>query len=349
MALPPAPGPARTASATPPGIRTLVFDVLGTVVDEAGSITAETAAALAAAGADPGGQARLAEEWSRRLDALTGQVGAGEAAWRSNDALRRAALQDAASAIELDGLPAGILDGLALVGHRLGPWPDSGQALRTLAGSFTVVALSNADLAQLADMSAAGGLAWHCVLSAELVKTVKPDPAVYRMALDLLGLNPSQTMMVAAHPWDLRAAAQHGMRTAYIARPGEGVPAAADRFDVYANDLAELAQLLCRPGTVRLEPRETRRAAEGTGLEGDVRDRARGLGRQADRAARRLPAGQRDVQRHQPGAAADPVQPQVGAGDRRGAVAGTGQRDARQRDAGRLASGARGRSVTMLG
>ncbi len=107
-----------------------------------------------------------------------------------------------------------------------------------------MVALSNADLAQLADLSAAGGLAWHCVLSAELARTYKPDPAVYRLALDVLDLDPQQTMMVAAHPWDLRAAAEHGMRSAYVSRPGEGVPAADDHFDVYARDLADLASIL---------------------------------------------------------------------------------------------------------
>jgi 2-haloacid dehalogenase len=85
------------------------------------------------------------------------------------------------------------------------------------------------------------------VLSAELVKAYKPDPAVYRLALDLLGLNPRQTMMVAAHPWDLRSAAEHGMCTAYITRPGEGIPAADDSFDVSAESLADLAELLA-PG-----------------------------------------------------------------------------------------------------
>jgi 2-haloacid dehalogenase len=238
-----APGPAQAASATSAGIRTLVFDVLGTVVDEAGSIAADTAAALAAAGADPGRGPQLSDEWTRWLDALTDQVVAGEAPWRSNDALRRAALHDAAGATGLAGLPAGVLDDLALAGHRLRPWPDSAQALRALAGVFTVVALSNAGLAQLADMSAAGGLAWHCVLSAELARAYKPDPAACRLALDLLGLTPRQTMMVAAYPWDLRAAAEHGMRSAYISRPGEGVPAVGDRFDVHAKNLANLAEL----------------------------------------------------------------------------------------------------------
>jgi 2-haloacid dehalogenase len=61
------------------------------------------------------------------------------------------------------------------------------------------------------------------------------------MALDLLQLNPEQTLFVAAHPRDLRAAANHGMRTAYISRPGEGTPSADDQFDLYAKDLAGLA------------------------------------------------------------------------------------------------------------
>jgi 2-haloacid dehalogenase len=145
-------------------------------------------------------------------------------------------------------LPAAVLEDLALAGHRLRPWPDSGPALQALARSFTVVALSNASLAQLADMFAAGGLAWHCVLSGELARAYKPDPAVYQLAIRLLGLDPAATMMVAAHPWDLRAAAGHGLRTAYVARPGEGVPGPGDRFDVRVGDLAELAARLAGPG-----------------------------------------------------------------------------------------------------
>lgn len=228
----------------PAGIRTLVFDVLGTVVDETGSIAAETSAVLAAAGSDDGAQGRLTGEWARRLEALMEQVRTGEAPWRSSDALQRVALQAAAESTRLAELPAAVLDDLAKAGHRIKPWPDSAQALRTLARAYTVVALSNADLAQLTDISAAGDLAWHCVLSAELARTFKPDPAVYNLALRLLDLSPSQTMMVAAHPWDLRAAAECGMRSAYVRRPGGDVPAADDRFDVYVTGLAELAELL---------------------------------------------------------------------------------------------------------
>ncbi len=227
------------------GIRTLVFDVLGTVVDETGSIADETATALAAAGADPDRAPLLAREWQRQMDVLTERVRTCDAPWKSNDVLRQTALGDAVESTDLGGGRGGlsqtVLHDLALAGHRLKPWPDSAGALRALAGSFAVVALSNASLAQLADMSAAGGLTWHCVLSSELTKTYKPDPAVYRMALDRLGLDPAQTMMVAAHAWDLRAAARQGMRTAYVSRPGEEMPEPDDRFDVHVSDLADLA------------------------------------------------------------------------------------------------------------
>jgi 2-haloacid dehalogenase len=224
-----------------PIVRTLLFDVLGTVVDERGSIARECAAALADARDDAGQAQQLAVAWQQHLDDLLAQVAAGTAPWQPNDALRRESLHEAAAALGLADLPAGVLDDLALAGQRLRSWPDSAQALRSLSARYAVVALSNATLAELTGMSAANGLAWHCVLSAALTRAYKPDPAVYQMALDLLQLNPEQTLFVAAHPWDLRAAASHGMRTAYVSRPGEGAPSDDDWFDLYATDLAGLA------------------------------------------------------------------------------------------------------------
>ena len=99
----------------------------------------------------------------------------------------------------LEPLPAPVLDTLAAACHRLRPWPEAPGALRTLGRSFTVVALSNGDVAELVDCSAAGGLAWHGVLSGQFARTFKPDPAAYRMALDLLAVAPGRAMLIAAH------------------------------------------------------------------------------------------------------------------------------------------------------
>ena len=181
-------------------VDTLVFDVLGTVVDEAGSMRA----ALDRAGAP----------------------------WRSADDLNAEAL----AGILAGGppLPAATVRHLALAGHRLRAWPDTREALRRRAGRFTIVALSNGNLSMLTDLFAAAGLTGHCVLSGELVHAYKPDPAVYRLAVERLALDPPRTLMVAAHSRDLRAAAAQGLRTAYIQRAGEAEPDPPDAFDLTA-------------------------------------------------------------------------------------------------------------------
>ena len=60
--------------------------------------------------------------------------------------------------------------------------------------------MSNGNLSMLTDVFAAAGLTCHCALSGELVHACKPDPAVYRLAVERLALDPPRTLMVAAHP-----------------------------------------------------------------------------------------------------------------------------------------------------
>jgi 2-haloacid dehalogenase len=98
-------------------------------------------------------------------------------------------------------------------------------------------------MAELADLSAHGGLVWDVVLSGELVRAFKPNPAVYELALRRLRLDPQRVMMVAAHAWDLRAAAALGVRTAFVCRPGGDRPAPGERLDLVVADLAELTRL----------------------------------------------------------------------------------------------------------
>ena len=44
---------------------------------------------------------------------------------------------------------------------------------------------------------------------------------MYLGAADALDLSPSEVMMVASHKHDLRAAAKHGLKTAFVQRPHE--------------------------------------------------------------------------------------------------------------------------------
>ena len=90
----------------------------------------------------------------------------------------------------------------------------------------------------------ANAISWDAALSTGSVRTFKPAPAAYQYAIEALRLDPARTLFVAAHPWDLRAAAEHGFRTAYIARPGAQRPSTDDQFDFHADDLAVLVESL---------------------------------------------------------------------------------------------------------
>ena len=66
----------------------------------------------------------------------------------------------------------------------------------------------------------------------------------------LLGLNPGEVMLAAAHEGDLAAARKTGLATAFIARPlehGPGAPetaAATADWDLAGESILEIADLL---------------------------------------------------------------------------------------------------------
>jgi 2-haloacid dehalogenase len=221
-----------------------LFDIMGTVVDVEASVRRDTAAVLRRSGMVAEDVDRVVGDSEERLGRLMADVRAGRRGWQGHRELRRRALREALADRRLPPLEPTVEDEASGVVHRSTPWPDSAAALRSLQEVVTVVGLSNADLAELVGLSRHGGLSWHGLLSGELVHAFKPDPAVYQLALAVLDVAASDVLMVAAHPWDLRAAAEHGFATAYVARPGAEAPAAEDDVDVTVQDLAGLASLL---------------------------------------------------------------------------------------------------------
>ena len=230
-------------------IKALTFDVFGTVVDWRSSIIEE--------GRELGRSKGLDVDWARFADAWRGKYGPSmdrvrrsDIPWQNLDALHRASLDDLLVEFGIEGLSEPEKDHLSRAWHRLRPWPDAVPGLTRLRARYVLATLSNGNVALLVNMAKRAGLPWDCILSAELARAYKPDPAVYRMAADLLGLPPAQVMMVAAHAGDLRAAAATGLRTAYVPRPLEwgpdGTPAEspAPSFDVVATDFNDLADKL---------------------------------------------------------------------------------------------------------
>jgi 2-haloacid dehalogenase len=228
----------RMASVDGVPVDTLLFDTMGTVVDVEGTIREQLGAILARYGrADA---ERVAGLWDRHIRTAMDEINRGDGSWRSHRSLRQAALEMLIDTNDLPTLDEAERDALVSTINTLKAWPDSPSALTSLSKIAKVVAFSNADLAELAELSRNADLRWHAVISAELAHAYKPHPSIYQTALDLLKLDPRRTLVVAAHPWDLRAAARAGMLTAYIGRPYSEKPTGQDRFTITATDLVDL-------------------------------------------------------------------------------------------------------------
>ncbi|MFC9970299.1 haloacid dehalogenase type II [Spirillospora sp. NPDC127200] len=223
-----------------PQIDAVVFDVLGTLVDEPTGIRAGIRELVPSLD-DPGIE-RLLSLWQQHIDHAQRGVLNGDRPYLTSDALDREAARLVADAAGIDDAAA--VAALAASGRRLSPWPDTVAGLARLAERFPLVGLSNASRTALLELNAHAGLRWHQALSAEDARTYKPDPAVYRLAVTVSGRPPERLLMVAAHAWDLRGAQAIGLRTAYVARPVGDPPASSDRFDLYAEGLDDLADQL---------------------------------------------------------------------------------------------------------
>lgn len=229
---------------------TIVFDIGGTLLDEPGSITADCVAVLE----QPLGREaaeRFSQRWRDRLSARFDGIVAGDESWSSSEDLRRESL--VATLAEHD-LPAdgAEFDRLVDTAHRLRAFEGAAQGLDRLAAVARVVGVTNTDLDASSDSCAAAGLRWHGLISTEQGRTYKPRPEAYVLAEELLGVDPPSSLFVAAHPWDLRAAAERGYRTVYLPRPGAAGPETDDRFDHTVQTVEEIVALVeGPPATIR--------------------------------------------------------------------------------------------------
>jgi 2-haloacid dehalogenase len=230
-------------------IEALTFDVFGTVVDWRGSIIEEGRRFGKSKNIDVD-WAKFADGWRAGYRPAMDRVGRGELPWMNLDAIHRMLLDDLLGEFNIVDLTEGEKDHLNRVWHRLKPWPDSVSGLRRLRKRFTIATLSNGNVALLTNMAKNAGLPWDCILSSELARRYKTDPVVYQTAALLLGLEPEQVMMVAAHQQDLRAAKKAGFKAAFVLRPLEFGPERKPdltpdpAFDFVAEDLNHLASQL---------------------------------------------------------------------------------------------------------
>lgn len=226
-------------------LKILAFDVFGTVVDWHGSIVREVEALGLGVDANA-----FALAWRAGYFPAMDRVRRGELGWTHIDDLHRMILDTVLAKFGIRSLGPEAVAELNRAWHRLDPWPDTLAGLHRLRARYTLVTLSNGNLGLLANMAKRARLPWDLILSAEVFRHYKPDPETYRGVAGIFEVAPAQTMLVAAHKEDLRAAAACGMRTAFVTRPMEYGPTKRldvspdAAFDHHATDFLDLAHQL---------------------------------------------------------------------------------------------------------
>jgi len=130
---------------------------------------------------------------------------------------------------------------------RLPPHPDVAPALARLRGAgFRLAALSNSTTGGLRAQLSYAGLAscFDAQFSVQETSLYKPHPTVYHRAASRMRVAPEDTMLVAAHGWDVAGAGWAGLRTAFVRRNAQAPFPLADAPGLVVADIGELADRL---------------------------------------------------------------------------------------------------------
>jgi len=204
----------------PSAIKTLTFDLFGTVLDLAGSLTPHIRNFLKEHGsdADPGGfwaQWRYRQRIEQYQDTILmlGHSGYLETARKAFSYTLRLNGVDAKED-EIDGL-------MDAAWKQLSPFPEVVPALERLHARYGLVALSNGNPWFL-DHLVKNRIQYEFdeVISVEVAGAFKPHPGVYRRAAVILGREPGELLMVSANSFDVMGARACGYRGAFVNRYG---------------------------------------------------------------------------------------------------------------------------------
>ena len=212
------------------GIKALLFDVFGTVVDWRGSITRDMQRFGEAHDIKQDWQ-QFALDWRALYQPAMESIRAGNRGYVKLDQLHRENLQLLLESYQLDSLEETQLMHINRVWHRLQPWADTLPGMYRLKKDHVLASLSNGNIALIVNMAKHSAIPWDMILGSETSQGYKPQEKVYLHSAEMLGLTPEQCMMVAAHNDDLQAARALGFKTAYINRPYEYGAAQTKDFD----------------------------------------------------------------------------------------------------------------------
>lgn len=124
--------------------------------------------------------------------------------------------------------------------------PDTLQKLKDSGQQIAI--LSNGSPAMLEAVVKSSGLEdlVNIILSVEMVGIFKPDPAVYQLAVDQLGVTAAEIVFMSSNAWDAVGATAFGLRVAWINRFSQHPERLPFQPDIEIKTLDQLPGLLSR-------------------------------------------------------------------------------------------------------
>ena len=227
------------------GVKAMVFDVFGTLVDWRTCVARESRMILEPMGYKLDWIA-FADAWRAEYQPGMEEIRAGRKPFSRLDVVHRGMLDRVRPRFGLESLDEPTLRNLNLVWHRLDAWPGVTAGLHRLRRKFMLGPCSNGNISLMVGLARRNEFPWDAILGAEIAGDYKPKPRVYLAAAEALGIEPHECMMVAAHSNDLEAAAKVGLRTGFVAQPDEFGPNTGEatptlKVDIAASSFQEFA------------------------------------------------------------------------------------------------------------
>ena len=224
-------------------VRTLTFDLFGTVLNLSGSLVPALRKFFESRHVEIDA-AEFWTDWRRRQRLEQHQDTILMLGHRGYLDSARRALRHTLRVHEVRTDEIGVLE-LLRTFEQLRAFDDAQEGLLRLAEHYQLVALSNGDPALIEHLAANSIEAkFDRCISVDRVGRFKPHPAVYRMAAAELERDPSEILMVAAHAFDILGARACGYRGAYVNRYGLPYEESELVPDLEVRDFNELAGCL---------------------------------------------------------------------------------------------------------
>jgi 2-haloacid dehalogenase len=125
--------------------------------------------------------------------------------------------------------------------------PDVPDGVRSLkAAGYRLVTLTNGATRVAEQLFAQAGIheEFEALLSVEEAPAWKPAASSYKYAARVCGVDTSELLLVAVHPWDIHGASRAGLGTAWVNRAGAPYPSYFANPDHVIEDLGDLTHAL---------------------------------------------------------------------------------------------------------